>query len=211
MISDRTGMMIIISSPSGVGKTTLVKLLAEKNKNFEISISSTTRIPRKNEIEGKNYYFINEEKFNNLIKTKSFYEYARVFNNLYGTLKDPVIKNLSQGKDVLFDIDWQGSEQIKKLKLKIKLISIFILPPNIKTLRDRLSNRDIKDKLILKKRMSQFKKDVLHWKKYDHVVINNDLEKCYQAILSIIDCEKKGKKFLFGQNKIKEKISELIS
>ena len=211
MISNRTGMMIVISSPSGVGKTTLVKLLAERNKNFEISISNTTRIPRKNEIEGKDYYFINKEKFNDLIKTKSFYEYARVFNNLYGTLKDPVIKNLSQGKDVLFDIDWQGSKQIKGLKLKNKLISIFILPPNIKTLRDRLSNRDMKDKLILKERMNQFKNDVLHWKEYDYIVINNDLEKCYKAIMSIIDCEKKGKKFLFDQNKIKEKISELIS
>ena len=211
MISNQTRMMIIISSPSGVGKTTLVKLLAERNKNFKISISNTTRIPRKNEIEGKDYYFINKEKFNDLIKTKSFYEYARVFNNLYGTLKDPVIKNLSQGKDVLFDIDWQGSEQIKRLKLKNKLISIFILPPNIKTLRDRLSNRDMKDKLILKERMNQFKNDVLHWKEYDYIVINNDLEKCYKAIMSIIDCEKKGKKFLFDQNKIKEKISELIS
>ena len=211
MIFDRTRMMIVISSPSGAGKTTLVKLLAERNKNFEISISNTTRIPRKNEIEGKDYYFINEEKFNDLIKTKSFYEHARVFNNLYGTLKDPVIKYLSHGKDVLFDIDWNGSKQMKRLKLKNKLISIFILPPNIKTLRDRLSNRDMKDKLILKERMNQFKNDVLHWKEYDYIVINNDLEKCYKAIMSIIDCEKKGKKFLFDQNKIKEKISELIS
>ena len=211
MISDQTRMMIIISSPSGAGKTTLVKLLAKRNENFEISISNTTRTPRKNEIDGKDYYFINKEKFNDLINTKSFYEYAKVFNNLYGTLKDPVIKNLSQGKDVLFDIDWQGTEQIKKLELKNKLISIFILPPNIETLRDRLSNRDMKDKLILKRRMSQFKDDVLHWKEYDYVVINNDLEKCYQTIMSIIDCEKKGKKFLSGQNKINEKISELIS
>jgi guanylate kinase len=211
MASDRTGMMIVISSPSGVGKTTLVKLLAERNKNFEISISNTTRIPRNNEIDGKDYYFINQEKFNDLIRKKSFYEYAKVFNNLYGTLKGPVIENLSQGKDVLFEIDWQGSKQIKKLKLKNKLISIFILPPNIKTLRDRLSNRDIKDKFILKERMSQFKNDVLNWKEYDHVVINNDLEKCYQAIMSIIDCEKKGKKPLFNQNKIKKKISELIN
>jgi len=211
MISDQTRMMIIISSPSGAGKTTLVKLLAERNENFEISISNTTRTPRKNEIDGKDYYFINKEKFKDLINTKSFYEYAEVFNNFYGTLKDPVIKNLSQGKDVLFDIDWQGTEQIKRLKLKNKLISIFILPPNIETLRDRLSNRDMKDKLILKRRMSQFKDDVLHWKEYDYVVINNDLEKCYQTIMSIINCEKKGKKFLFDQNKIKEKISELIS
>ena len=211
MISDQTRMMIIISSPSGAGKTTLVKLLSKRNKNFEISISNTTRTPRKNEIDGKDYYFINKEKFNDLINTKSFYEYAKVFNNLYGTLKDPVIKYLSHGKDVLFDIDWNGSKQMKRLKLKNKLISIFILPPNIKTLRDRLSNRDMKDKLILKRRLSQFKDDVLHLKEYDYVVINNDLEKCYKAIMSIIDCEKKGKKFLFDQNKIKEKISELIS
>ncbi len=211
MIFDCTGMMIIISSPSGVGKTTLVKLLAKRNKNFEISISNTTRIPRRDEIEGKDYYFISEEKFNGLIKTKSFYEHARVFNNLYGTLKEPVIKYLSYGKDVLFDIDWNGSKQMKELKLKNKLISIFILPPNIRTLRDRLSNRDMKDKLILKERMNQFKNDVLHWKEYDYIVINNDLEKCYKTIISIIDCEKKRKKFLFDQNKIKEKISKLIS
>ena len=211
MIFDCTGMMIIVSSPSGAGKTTLVKLLSKRNKNFEISISNTTRVPRRDEIEGNDYYFINEEKFNDLIKTKSFYEHARVFNNLYGTLKDPVIKYLSHGKDVLFDIDWNGSKQMKRLKLKNKLISIFILPPNIKTLRDRLSNRDMKDKLILEERMNQFKNDVLHWKEYDYIVINNDLEKCYKAIMSIIDCEKKGKKFLFDQNKIKKKISELIS
>ena len=211
MIFDCTGMMVIVSSPSGAGKTTLVKLLSKRNKNFEISISNTTRVPRRDEIEGKDYYFIDEEKFNDLIKTKSFYEYARVFNNFYGTLKNPVIKHLSHGKDVLFDIDWNGSKQMKELKLKNKLISIFILPPNIKTLRDRLSNRDMKDKLILKERMNQFKNDVLHWKEYDYTVINNDLEKCYKAIMSIIDCEKKGKKFLFDQNKIKEKISELIS
>ncbi len=211
MILDCTGMMIIISSPSGAGKTTLVKLLSKRNKNFEISISNTTRVPRRDEIEGKDYYFIDEEKFNDLIKTKFFYEYARVFNNFYGTLKNPVIKHLSHGKDVLFDIDWNGSKQMKELKLKNKLISIFILPPNIKTLRDRLSNRDMKDKLILKERMNQFKNDVLHWKEYDYIVINNDLEKCYEVIMSIIDCEKKGKKFLFDQSKIKEKISELIS
>jgi len=211
MSSEHTGMMIIVSSPSGVGKTTLVRLLVKRNKNFEISISYTTRVPRRNEIKGKDYYFTSEEKFKDLIKTKSFYEHAKVFNNLYGTLKDPVIRHLSHGKDVLFDIDWQGSEQIKKLKLKNKLISIFILPPNIKTLRDRLSNRDKKDKSILKERMSQFKNDVLYWKEYDYTVVNNDLEKCYKEIMSIIECEKRGKKFLLDKNKIKKKISKLIS
>ena len=211
MTSNSIGMMVIISSPSGVGKTTLVKLLAERNNNFEISISNTTRLPRENEIEGKDYYFVNKMQFNDLIKANLFYEYAEVFNNLYGTLKEPVVNNLFIGKDVLFDIDWQGTKQIKKLKLKNKLISIFILPPNIKTLRERLSNRDTMDKQILKERMRQFKKDLLHWKDYDYTVVNNDLEKCYKLIASIIDCEKKGKKFLFNQSKIKKKISELIS
>ena len=205
MIFDCTGMMIIISSPSGAGKTTLVKLLSKRNKNFEISISSTTRVPRKDEIEGKDYYFINEEKFNDLIKTKSFYEHARVFNNLYGTLKVPVIKHLSHGKDVIFDIDWNGSKQMKRLKLKNKLISIFILPPNIKTLKKRLFHRDMRDKSILKERMNQFKNDVLHWKEYDYIVINNDLEKCYKVIMSIIDCEKKGKNFYLIKIKLKKK------
>ena len=213
MTSEPIGMMIIISSPSGVGKTTLVKLLAEENKNFKISISNTTRLPRKNEVDGRDYHFINKQKFNELIKKNSFYEHARVFNNLYGTLKKPVLDDLSRGNDVLFDIDWQGSEQIRNLKLKNKLISnrliisflenklisIFILPPNIETLKSRLSNRDMKDKLILKERMSQFKNDVLHWKEYDYVVINNDLLKCYQLIMSIIESEKKGKVFLHNR------------
>ena len=210
MSSEHTGMMIIVSSPSGVGKTTLVKLLVERNKNFEISISNTTRAPRKNEIEGKDYYFIEEEKFNNLIEKKSFYEYAKVFNNLYGTLIDPVIKNLSNGKDVLFDIDWQGSKQIKNQKLKSKLISIFILPPSINVLKDRLLNRDVRDKSIVKERMAQFKSDLLHWREYDHVVINNELEDCYKEIMSIIDYEKKGKKLSTSKEKIEKKISELI-
>ena len=207
---EHPGMMIVVSSPSGVGKTTLVKLLAERNKNFEISVSCTTRVARKNEIEGKDYYFIEEEKFNNLIEKKSFYEYAKVFNNLYGTLIDPVIKNLSNGKDVLFDIDWQGSKQIKNQKLKSKLISIFILPPSINVLKDRLLNRDVRDKSIVKERMAQFKSDLLHWREYDHVVINNELEDCYKEIMSIIDYEKKGKKLSTSKEKIEKKISELI-
>ena len=211
MTSDNAGMMVIISSPSGAGKTTLVKLLEERNNNFEISISNTTRVPRKNEINGKDYYFVDKNKFNNLLKTKAFYEHAKVFDNYYGTPKDQVDQHLSKGKDVLFDIDWQGSEQLKKIKLKNKIISIFILPPNLKILRERLSNRDIKDTLILKERMSQFKNDVLHWKDYDYVVINNDLEECYENILSIINYEKSGKTFLFDQNIIEKKIEELIN
>lgn len=211
MSSDNTGMMIIISSPSGVGKTTLVKLLAKRNKKFKISISYTTRPPRKKEVNGKDYYFVNKKKFNQLVKNNSFYEHAKVFNNFYGTLKKHVNKYLHEGKDVLFDIDWQGSKQIKKLKLKNELISIFILPPNIETLRKRLSNRDIKDKNILRERMKNFKDDVLHWKDYDYAVINKDLQKCYKKILSIIKTKKKGKILFFNKNLIKRKTQELIN
>ena len=211
MTSGNKGIMIIISSPSGVGKTTLVKLLSKRNSNFEISISNTTRIARENEIEGKDYYFVNKKKFDDLVKSNAFYEYAKVFNNYYGTLRDPVIQNLSKGKDVLFDIDWQGSAQLKKQKTKNKLVSIFILPPDIQVLRDRLSNRATDDKLTIEERMGQFKSDVLHWKEYDYVVINEDLEKCYNEIKSIIDCEKISKKFTYNQEKIKKKIIELVN
>ena len=210
MVLKALGMMVILSSPSGAGKTTLVKLLADRNKNLEISISHTTRIPRKDEIDGKDYYFVDEKKFNNLIRKHLFYEHAKVFNNLYGTLRGPVIKSLSLGKDVLFDIDWQGSEQIKRQKLNNKLISIFILPPSIEALKKRLSNRDMRDKLIVSERMSQFKNDVKHWVNYDYVVINHDLEDCYQGIIQIINLKKKGSNVLFNKEKIKKKISELV-
>jgi len=210
MANENKGTMFVLSSPSGAGKTTLTKKLSENNLDFITSISHTTRTPRPNEVNGKDYYFVDKKEFDLHVKKNNFFEYAKIFDNFYGTLKEPVIKFINSGKDVLFDIDWQGSKQIKKLKLKHRLISIFILPPNIKTLRDRLSNRDIKDKLILKERMSQFKYDVLHWKEYQHVVINSDLEECYQTIMSIINCEKKGEKFLFDQKNIKKKVSELI-
>ena len=163
------------------------------------------------ETEGKDYYFVNKKKFDDLVKSNAFYEYAKVFNNYYGTLRDPVIQNLSKGKDVLFDIDWQGSAQLKKQKTKNKLVSIFILPPDIQVLRDRLSNRATDDKLTIEERMGQFKSDVLHWKEYDYVVINEDLEKCYNEIKSIIDCEKISKKFTYNQERIKKKITELVN
>ena len=177
--------MIILSSPSGAGKTTLVKLLS-KNKNFYISVSHTTRTPRSNEINGIDYYFIDKNQFQKLIKEKEFLEYAKVFGNYYGTSKKNIINKLEEGKNVIFDIDWQGTEQIIKQKLNYKLITIFILPPSKKVLRDRLSNRDMKDKLIVEERMNQFNKDILHWKNYDYVVINDELKFCYEKIVNIL-------------------------
>ena len=201
MPSEQDGVMIILSSPSGAGKTTLVKMLS-KLDNFEISISHTTRTPRSNEVSGKDYYFVNNEKFEEMIKNNEFLEYAKVFNNFYGTTRTPIIDNLNKGKNVLFDIDWQGADQIKNKKLDYKLITFFILPPSKETLFERLSNRDMKDKLIVEERMQQFERDVLHWINYDYVVINDDLKKCYEKIMRVI----KKNKSSFDRNFIKKHI-----
>jgi guanylate kinase len=188
MPSENDGVMIVLSSPSGAGKTTLVKMLS-KIDNYEISISHTTRQPRPNEINNKDYYFVNEDQFKRLIKNQEFLEYAKVFNNFYGTTRTPVIDRLNKGKNVLFDIDWQGADQIKNKKLDYKLVTFFILPPSKEVLFERLSNRDMKDKLIVEERMKQFGRDVLHWINYDYVVINDDLQNCYCKITNLIDAE----------------------
>ena len=188
MPAKEDGVMIILSSPSGAGKTTLVNLLS-KLDNFVVSISHTTRQPRENEIQNKDYYFVNENEFKRLINNQEFLEYAKVFNNFYGTTRSPVINSLDKGKNVLFDIDWQGADQIKNKKLDYKLITFFILPPSKKVLFERLSNRDMKDKLIVDERMKQFGRDVLHWINYDYVVINDDLNNCYSKILKLIKAE----------------------
>jgi len=188
MSSEQDGVMVILSSPSGAGKTTLVNLLS-KLDNFDISISHTTRQPRPNEKPNKDYYFVNEVEFKRLINNQEFLEYAKVFNNFYGTTRTPVIDKLNRGKNVLFDIDWQGADQIKNKKLDYKLITFFILPPSKEILFERLSNRDMKDKLIVDERMKQFGRDVLHWINYDYVVINDKLETCYSKIIKLIDAE----------------------
>ena len=188
MPSENDGVMIVLSSPSGAGKTTLVKMLS-KMDNYEISISHTTRQPRPNESNNKDYYFVNEGEFKRLINNQEFLEYAKVFNNFYGTTRTPVIDRLNKGKNVLFDIDWQGADQIKNKKLDYKLVTFFILPPSKEVLFERLSNRDMKDKLIAEERMKQFERDVLHWINYDYVVINDDLENCYSKITNLINAE----------------------
>ena len=200
--------MIILSSPSGAGKTTLVKLIS-KNKNLIVSVSHTTRKPRPNEINGVDYYFVNKSTFEDLINKNEFLEYANVFNNFYGTSKKKITQKLDEGKNILFDIDWQGAEQIKLRNLKYKIISIFILPPSKDVLRKRLSNRDMKDKLIVEERMKQFDKDILHWKNYDFVVINDDLNKCYEEIIKILDSELSNKKTIYDKASIENHIKKL--
>ena len=210
MPTENHGVMIILSSPSGAGKTTLVKLLSQI-KNFEISISHTTRSPRPSEKPDEDYYFVSEEKFKSLIKNEEFLEFAKVFDNYYGTSRTSVINKLDEGKNVLFDIDWQGTDQIKNKKLDYKLITFFILPPSKEVLFQRLSNRDMRDKLIADERMKQFSRDVLHWINYDYVVINENLEKCYTKIKRLINAEINNETKDYDVNYIKSHIEKLTS
>ena len=211
MAEKKAGIIVILSSPSGAGKTTLVKKISSRN-SYNISISHTTRKPRVNEKDGKDYFFINNQKFKNLIKKKKFLEHAKVFKNYYGSLKETVINNLKKGENVIFDIDWQGTKQIKNKKLNYKIITIFILPPSKKELFKRLLKREKKDKKIASERMKQFKDDVMHWKDYDFTVINDKIEKCYKQIISYIKKQKKTKKTLkFKKGRIKNHINKLIN
>ena len=208
MVIDKKGMMFVLSSPSGVGKTTLTKKLAENNSQFAISISHTTRKPRPNEIDGKDYHFVKSKEFNDLIKKNDFYEYAKIFDNYYGTHKKIVNELLSKNKDVLFDIDWQGTKQLKKIE-DLNIVTIFILPPNIKTLRDRLLNRHEGQEKLIEKRMNKFNEEISHWKEYNYVVTNDDLNSCYEQIRNIITSEKEGIRENLDYKKIEKKIEEL--
>ena len=209
MAIEEKGMMFVLSSPSGTGKTTLAKKIAESNTNFSISISHTTRKPRPNEINGKDYYFVSTVEFEDLIKKNNFFEYANIFDNRYGTLKKPVLELLSRGKDVLFDIDWQGTKQLSENK-NLSLVTFFILPPNRKVLKERLLNRHERQEEIVKKRMNKFSEEVSHWNEYNYVVVNDDLDECYNKILSIIMSEKKGLSQKQDLSDIKNKVNELI-
>jgi len=209
MLIEKKGMMFVLSSPSGAGKTTLTKKIAENNSNFTISISYTTRKARPNEINGKDYHFVTTEKFNSLVKENNFFEYANIFDNYYGTHKKTVLGLLSKGKDVLFDIDWQGTQQLKKIS-DLSVVTIFILPPNIHVLKERLLNRHKGQEKLIQKRMNKFNEEVSHWNEYNYVVVNDDLNKCYENILNIITSEKKGIVQNQDLNEIKKKVEELI-
>ena len=209
MAAKKNGMIFVLSSPSGVGKTTLTKKLAANNEHLTISISHTTRKPRLNEVNGKDYYFVTKEKFDSLILGNNFFEYAKIFNNYYGTLKEPVLKFLSLGQDVLFDIDWQGTQQLKMVK-GLSLVTFFILPPNIQVLKNRLLNRHGGQEKLINQRMNKFNEELSHWNEYNYVVVNDDLEVCYNKILNIITSEKKGVIQPQNSDEIAKKVEELI-
>ena len=211
MAERKAGIIVILSSPSGAGKTTLVKKISSRN-NFKISISHTTRKPRINEKDGKHYFFVKDKKFKKLIKQKKFLEYAKVFKNYYGSLKENVVEKLEKSENVIFDIDWQGTQQIKNIKLKYKIITIFILPPSKEELFNRLLKRDKKDQRIASERMKQFKTDITHWKDYDYTVINDKIEKCYKQIIKfIVDQKKNKKKLKYNKQAIKKHIKNLLN
>ena len=206
----KVGIMVIVSSPSGAGKTTLVKKISSEN-NFSISISHTTRKPRNYELDGSHYFFVSNSEFKKLISNEKFLEYAKVFNNYYGSLKDTVIDKLNKGENIIFDIDWQGTQQIKQKDLKYKIITVFILPPSREELFERLLKREQNNEKIANERMKQFKKDVLHWKNYDFVIINDNIQRCYNRIIDFIDKKERGEVVSnYNKNHIKQHIELLL-
>ena len=208
MSAEKDGIIVVLSSPSGAGKTTLVKKISIE-KNFKISISHTTRKPRTNEVNGKDYFFVDKEEFKNLVDKGEFLEHAKVFENYYGSTKSKVIERLKKGENVIFDIDWQGTEQIKKKNLNYKLITFFILPPSKTELFNRLKNRDMKDKNIVEERMKQFNEDINHWENYDFVVINNNIDRCYKEIIEFINKKIEKSDHTFDKKNIQNHIVNL--
>ena len=208
MLRDHKNIMVILSSPSGVGKTTLTKKIQQKYEKFKISVSHTTRSPRPNEKNGKDYYFVSKNNFKKLIKKGEFLEHARVFDNYYGSSKNLVIKKLREGKNIVFDIDWQGTRQIRNKKLKYRLVTIYILPPSKDELLKRLIKREKKNMNTVKKRMKEFKKDLSRWKDYDYVVINDNLSICYKNIMDTI---KKQSKIYFNRKFISNHVKKLLT
>ena len=188
MNHDSNNIMVILSSPSGAGKTTITKKIQQKYQSFKISVSHTTRKPRPNEVHGVDYYFISQDEFKKKIKENEFYEYAKIFDNYYGTSKIAV-DNMIKDNDIIFDIDWQGNQQLSKFN-ELNLIKIFITTTTKKTLKERLISRNQDGKLEVEKRLKAYDLDVKHWRDYDYIVINENLENCFRQVEKIIQSHK---------------------
>jgi guanylate kinase len=180
------GIIIIFSSPSGGGKTTIAKKLAEGNKNMEISISATSRIKNKSEIDGKDYFFISKEKFEEQIENNEFLEYAEIYGNFYGTIKENIYKIIKNGQAILFDIDWQGHRSIRQRILDVKIISFFIVPPSIEILKERLRSRNRENELVIQERLDQAINEMSYKNEYDYIIVNDNLNKAIEEIEKII-------------------------
>ncbi len=188
MVHDKKNIMVVLSSPSGVGKTTLTKKIQQKYQSFKISVSHTTRSSRSNEVEGVDYFFVSQEKFEQLIKEKKFYEYAKIFENYYGTLKENVDQAIKTN-DIIFDIDWQGTKQLSKFE-NLNLVKIYLITDNKDELKNRLIKRNQNTKDEVEKRFNSFDEDVKHWKDYDYIIINKNLDVCFKQIENIILSQK---------------------
>ena len=189
MNHDSNNIMVILSSPSGAGKTTISKKIQQKYQNFKISVSHTTRQPRSNEVDGVDYFFISKDKFEKFIQEKKFYEYAKIFENYYGTLKETVDSDIIKN-DLIFDIDWQGTKQLSKFK-QLNLIKIYLITDNKNELKNRLIKRNQNTKEEIEKRFNSFDEDIKHWNDYDYIIINKNLDVCFKQIETIIELNKK--------------------
>ncbi len=196
MSYDSNNIMVILSSPSGAGKTTITKKIQQKYQSFKISVSHTTRKPRPNEVDGVDYHFVSHEKFKKYINDGKFYEYAKIFDNYYGTSKESVDESIKKS-DIIFDIDWQGTQQLSKFK-NLKLIKIYLIPPNKEELKERLTKRNQDSPDEVERRYKAYDKDIQHWKDYDYIIINQNLENCYKQIENIISINK-NKLSIFSQ------------
>ena len=185
MNKSKKPLMLVLSSPSGAGKTTLSKKIQQSNSSFEISVSHTTRKPRPNEVDGLDYHFVSKEQFQSLLEQNAFYEHAEIFGNYYGTSKSSINQITQKKHNVLFDIDWQGSQQLSKFK-ELNLVKVFILPPSKEELEKRLIARNQDDKEAIKRRMLAYSKDIIHQKDYDYVLINDNVEECFNKLKEII-------------------------
>ena len=189
MVHDGENIMVILSSPSGVGKTTLTKKIQQKYHSFKISVSHTTRSPRSNEVNGVDYHFVSKENFEKLIKNNKFYEHAKIFENYYGTLKENVDQTILKN-DIIFDIDWQGTKQLSKFT-NLRLIKIFLIAENKDELKKRLIKRNQNTKEEVEKRFNSFDDDIKHWSDYDYILVNRNLELCFKQLETIIKINKK--------------------
>lgn len=189
----RRGLLFILSSPSGAGKSTLSRMLLERDGDIQLSVSATTRTPRPGEVDGKDYHFISNERFDAMIEEDDFYEWAHVFDHRYGTPKGVIRDGLKRGQDYLFDIDWQGTQQLKQ-KDDQDVVTVFVLPPSLEALRSRLQGRAQDSTEVIDSRMARARDEISHWAEYDYVVVNDDLEGCFSQVCEILHAERMRRK-----------------
>ena len=186
---NRRGLLFILSSPSGAGKTTISRMLLGADDAIELSVSATTRPPRSGEIDGVDYHFVSDAKFDQMVEEDDFYEWAEVFGNRYGTPKGYIRRGLKEGRDFLFDIDWQGTQQLKQ-KDEQDVVTVFILPPSLAELRQRLEGRGTDSEDVIDRRMDRARAEISHWAEYDYVVINDDVDACFVKVREILHAER---------------------